>query len=101
MKKIIFVAIVVFTFSCAPHKLTVSEFIPEATGGSACPKPLYVITMSKEGAEPELSLYNLLKDAQTRHGLDVTIQNVRWDEDHGVKIAAIYDVIRCNPDTIK
>ena len=89
---------------------SVSSHSSESYTGSGCSNPTYVATMSrqidalKSYQEPnaftwlpqDLCLFALLRDAQTKYGDKVTIQNVRWDMKNGKKrTGVIYDVIIC------
>jgi len=87
---------------------SVSSHSSEFYTGSGCSNPTYVATMSKTNfviqagqsvdifSPKDLCLSALLKDAQTKYGDKVTIQNVRWDMRNGKnRIGVIYDVIIC------
>jgi hypothetical protein len=84
--------------------------ISDVNYGISCPNPQYVGTMYKSSStislndssasfvnSPfDLQLSALLKDARKKYGVDVTIQNVRWDVKNGKKkVGVVYDVIRC------
>ncbi len=104
MKKIIsysFLLIaVMLLFSCNTNKYLVSTFAPDGGNGSACPAPIYIATVSKAAgvySQDALTLAELLKDAKTAYGNDVTIQNVPWDvlADKVTRVSVIYDVVKC------
>jgi hypothetical protein len=96
-KTILFLALLA---SCTSQKIDLLNYKTETKNGRACGHPQYVATIAKQNtalpAETSLTFYNLLKDAQTAHGTDVTIQNVRYDLEKGVKISVIYDVVKCD-----
>jgi hypothetical protein len=97
--KIIILLSVILT-ACAPA-LHVKSFLPES--GQACKSPLFVKTATKSTANSgvDLSLYQLTKDAQSAIGPDVSIQNVHWDTQGGVRVSVIYDIIKCGQDTAR
>jgi hypothetical protein len=101
MKSLLILFTAALLFGCAPA-LTVSTFAPESNNYPACKYPVYVATMSKETKNSglDLTVYNLLREAQGRYGADATVQNIRWDKNGNKRVSAIFDVIKCNTDTL-
>lgn len=99
MKKYSILFIAVLLTACSSSKIT-SFRVNEINGVELCKNPVYVSTIGKKSANPEdLSLYQLLKDAQVQLGNDVTITNVHWETTKNVRTSVIYDVVRCGPKT--
>jgi hypothetical protein len=100
MKHLIIALTAVLITSCATS-LNFTSFIPDSA--PACKNPEFIITVAKKSSNEgmDLTLYELTKEAQKNMGNDVSIQNVHWDVIGGVKVSVIYDVIRCNGDSLK
>jgi hypothetical protein len=113
----IFSLVSLFTFTACNTYTVLVEPNPQSNA-SACPHPTYVATMSKSAKskvvssvptstgetknttvnsieQENITLFNLLADARTQYGNDVTIQNIRWDMKNKKRLSVIYDVIRC------
>lgn len=101
------IALALALSSCA-KLFSVESHNVEQAYGKACPNPTYVATIAKDAdtvikhGGPDttykwnsLRLAALVKEAQTKYGADVTIENVRWDLEKGRRRSVVYDVVNC------
>ena len=90
MKKILLGLIVLVFVGCAS---TTESFYQQKHYGQHCPSPKLVTSVYLSA--PNMSLYKCLKIAKEKYGDDVSINNVHWDLEGGVKQSVIFDVIKC------
>lgn len=72
--------------------VSVKQVKGTATGGSE------VDIMTNYPSELRLTHANLTDLAQSKHGEDVMIVNVKWDRKNRKRTGVTFDVVRCNQD---